>query len=264
LKKDELTLPKLALLQALSGTMMMAIILIPAVAYYLYQPIPFVYFNLLGVSFVAMILSFKLECRLLGFNPFDINVIGLSPEVRAIVVRIASWFKKHQNAEPLGVFLVFLLVSGASLALGPEMDAITSPWLGFTLVVGLIVSAFFLMSLLQIVHKSAIHPPNLSVSELLGLMDKIGPRSELTPDVVTHLSKEKVEVSPKPNLKASIAMGVAVLALVELAGSGILGEMGTLFAMAGAVAVMGIFLLASMIRAYLSGKRTALQDLLDS
>jgi hypothetical protein len=144
------------------------------------------------------------------------------------------------------------------------MNTITNPWLGFTLVIGLIISVFFLMSLLQIVHNSAIHPPNLSLTELLGLMEKIGPRSELTPDVIIHLPKEKVEVSPKPSLKISIAMGMTVLALVELAGSGILSEMGTLLAMVVAVGVMGVFLLVSIVRAYLSGRRTALQDLLDS
>ena len=264
MNKDELTLPRLALLQALSGTMMMTIILMPAVAFYLYRPIPFVYFNLIGLSFVGMILAFKLECRLLGFNPFDLNIIGLSPEVRTIVVRITSWFKRHQNVELLGVFLIFLLVLGASLALGPELNAITNPWLGFTLVVALLISVLFMMSFLQIVRKSAIHPPSLSLGELMGLMEKIGSRGELTPDVITHLSKEKVEVSTNPNLKVSIAMGVAVLALIELAGSGILGERGTLLAMVVAVGIMGSFLLVSMVRAFLSGRRTVLQNLLDS
>ena len=263
MNSDELSLPKLALLQALSGTMMMVAILIPAVIFFLYRPIPFVYFNLMAVSFVAAIIAFKLECRLLGFNPFDVDIIDVSPEVRTIVVRVASWFKRLQNVVPFGVFLIFLSISGASLALGPELNAVTNPFLGLTLAIAFIVSALFLMSLLQIIHRSAIHPPNLSVTELIRLMERVGPRSELTPNVITRLSKEKVEVSPKPNLKISIAMGVSVLALMELAGSGILSEKGTLFAMVVAVAIMGTFLLALMVRAYLSGRRTALQTLLD-
>jgi hypothetical protein len=264
LNQNRLSLSRLALLQGLSSTMMMLIILAPALVYYLYRPTPFIYFNLIAVSFVGMILAFKLECKVLGFNPFEVDVISLSHEVRTIVVRVASWFKRHQNAVPFGMLLIFLIVSGASLALSPVLDAITSPWLGFTLVVALLVSVFYLMSLMQIVHKSAIHPPQLSVTELLGLMEKVGPRSELTQDVITHLSKEKVEVSQRPNLKISIATGVTVLALIELAGSGILDETGTLFAMVIAVGIMGTFLLVSMIRAYLSGRRTALQSLLDS
>ena len=42
-----------------------------------------------------------------------------------------------------------------------------------------------------------------------------------------------------------------------------MSEKGTLFAMVVAVAIMGTFLLALMVRAYLSGRRTALQTLLD-
>jgi hypothetical protein len=70
LKGGEHSPPRLAQLQALSVTMMMFhFVILPAIAYYLYQSRPFVYLDLMGISFVALILAFKVECSLLGFNP---------------------------------------------------------------------------------------------------------------------------------------------------------------------------------------------------
>jgi hypothetical protein len=241
----------------------MSMILLPAVAWYMYRPGPFIYFNLIGASFVLMIVVFKIECRVLGFNPFDVGGIRLSPEVRQITVRVIAWFRRHQNAPPLGMLLFFLLFCGVVLSLGPALNAITNPLLGFLLSATALASAMFLMATLQIVHRSATHPPNSSVTELTNLIERVGPGTELTPDIITHLSRRTVDTSRRPNQKVALGMGLIVLALMEIAGSEIFGLDASLEVSGLAILVMLSYLVASFISSYLSERRSALQELLE-
>ena len=100
---------------------MMAVVLFPALVWYVYSPGPFVYFNLMGVSIFLMLGLFKLECRLLGFNPFNSEGIVLSPEVRQITLRVVGWFKRHPNVTPVSVLFLFLLFVGIDLGLHPKL-----------------------------------------------------------------------------------------------------------------------------------------------
>jgi hypothetical protein len=262
--QDHPTLIRSALIQGVSFAFMVAILLLPVVAFYHYKLTAFVYFNLMGVTFILMMAIFKLEAHLLGSNPFEARAIPLSPEVRAIILRIISWFNRHRNVVPAVVFGLFLLFVGAAEALAPLFDLITNPLIGFSIVVGAAALFVTLASVLQIVYWNALHPSGSSVSDLITFLERVGPQTELTPEVLEEASKTRVEVPAKTNKVISASIGFGCIGILELMGSGILSQAQTIEVVFPVSLMMMAWMIYEALKSVFSKKETLLEKLVDS
>jgi hypothetical protein len=240
---------------------MIVVICSPAVVWVLFHPSTFVYFNLIGISVVLMLGLFKVENRILGFNPFTSSGIPLSPEVREIILRIAAWFKRHESAIPGVLFVMFLFSAVVSISIGPAFNSITDPLLGLGLVGIISFVAMVPLSALQIAYQSAIHPRTSSVGEILKLIERVGSNHELTSDSVERASK--VSISEPIPIARKICLGIsaAFLVMLEFAGSGLLSQKTTIVILMIAMALaMGSLAISFLF----SKRRTILQDLTDT
>ena len=241
---------------------MMATLISPVLFKIYYNLSPFLYFNLLGVAFVGMLAVFKLECRLLGLNPLKADGVPLSPEVRTIIIRVAGWFKRHQNVTPLAVFGLFLLFVGVVEGLGPEMNSIKNPLEGFVLAIGALGVFMFPVSIMGIVYHSAIWPQSSSVTEIVGLIEKVGEDGELTPTVIESASKRKVDPSPNFSPKASYAVLALCFIIMEVLGSGILSLKQEMLVTTPIAVVMAGYVMFLCLYAVFSKRRSILDVLL--
>jgi len=249
----------------------MASLLFPAVIWFSYRPGAFIYFNLMGVSIglmlgvsIGLMLGvFKLECKMIGFNPLEQKMIALSPEVRKIVLRITAWFKRHQSATPLGILSLFMLLVILIEAVGPSLNQITNPWLGLVLTFAAMMALMAPVAVLQTIHWSALHPPESSVTELIGLMKDASTPAELTPDLVEHASKTKVNAPTNLHRRIAIGTTIGALAMLELVGSGVLSQSQEFSVLMPTSLVLVGIVLSEMVFSYVSKWRTILEEILD-
>lgn len=184
--------------------------------------------------------------------------IPMPPHWRNVILDVSSWFRRHQNAEPLIILGAFLAFVGLGLPLVSSLTALNLPVLaGAAVAIALLYALTFTIAFAETAYHSAIVPTaELDPNEIERIVDARGGET-LTKRGVEFLRKETIRrLSPRVE---RIIKVLSTVSLTSLALAWILLHFPD-FMLAMYVSIFAVLLMMSvmLIEALAPGTKTSL------